>query len=116
MAKNATEEKFKPGAYVCIVDEGFAFFNKKAYEYGERIVVETQELVDKLMSAGDRFVPEALFEKQDGNVVRRVISASRNNKTVEDVIRSADAEKAKMKADYEAKIAELTAKIESEKK
>ena len=118
MVKNATkeEEKFKPGAYICVVDDGFAFFNKKSYEYGDRIVVETQELVDKLMSAGQRFVPEAEFEKADGNVVRKVISASRNNKTVEDIIRSTDAEKAKMKADYEAKIAELTAKIESEKK
>ena len=118
MAVSAKKEepKFKPGAYICVVDDGFAFFNKESYEYGDRVVVETEALAKKLLSAGDRFVPEAEFEKHDGKIIREVISASRNNKTVEDIIRSTDAEKAEMKAEYEAKIAELMAKIESDKK
>lgn len=109
--------EYKPGAYICIVRDGFAFFNKKSYEYGDRVVVETEELAKQLLAAGDRFVSEAEFNKSDGDVVRKVISATRNNKTVEDIIRSTDAEKAKIKADYEAKIAELQKKIaEQEKK
>lgn len=116
MAKNTAEKEFKPGAYICVVRDGFAFFNKKSYEYGDRVVVETEELAKQLLGAGDRFAPEAEFEKADGNVVRKVISASRGNKSVEDIVRSTEAEKAKMKADYEAKIAELQKQIEANKK
>ena len=118
MAKKeeAKELHFKPGAYICIVKDGFAYFNKKSYEFGDRIVVETEELADQLMGSGERFVPEAEFQKSDGNIVRKVISANRNNKSIEDVIRSADAEKARITAEYEAKIAELKAQIESNKK
>lgn len=113
-----SENKFKPGVYVCVVREGFAFFNKKVYEYGDRIVLDSQEMVDKVTGAGVRFVPEADFEKDDGGVIKKIISASRNNKTVEDVLRTAESENKKMKALYEAKIAELQekyAELESEK-
>lgn len=108
--------KYKPGAYICIVRDGFAFFNKKSYEYGDRVVVETEELAEKLLKAGDRFVSESEFEKHDGDIVRKVISASRGNKSIEDIVRSTEDEKAKMKADYEAKIAELQKQIEANKK
>lgn len=112
------EEGYKPGAYICIVDgEGFAFFNKRQYKYGDRVVVESQDLVDKLMSSGPRFIPEAEFVKADADVVRKIRSASSNNKTVEDIVRSTEKEKEQMKAEYEAEIeklkAELAAKTEN---
>lgn len=112
MAKEENKT-LKLGAYICIVREGFAFFNKRSYEYGQRVVVDNEELLQKMISAGNRFVPEEEFVKEDGDIVRKVVSATRTNKTVEDVIRSSDAEKAKMKADYEAKIKELEAKLEA---
>lgn len=46
MAKE-TKTTLKPGAYICIVREGFAFFNKRSYEYGQRIVVDSEELLEK---------------------------------------------------------------------
>lgn len=113
MAKN--EIKFKPGSYTCIIQEGGAFFNKRFYEYGDKVILDSQEMVDKLMSAGVRFIPTHEFDKNDGDVVRKIVSASRNNKTVEDVLRAADEEQKKLKAEYEAQIAELQAKLESKK-
>lgn len=120
MAKNTnqakTDEKvsYKPGAYICIVDgEGTAFFNKRSYKYGDRVVVEEQKLVDQMMGAGPRFIPEAEFEKADADLIKKIRSASSNNKTVEDVVRSSELEKQQMKNEYEAQIEELKKKIES---
>lgn len=109
-------EKLKVGTYVCVVREGTAFFNKRSYSYGDKIVIDTDELLAKMDSCPGRFVTEKEFEASDGDVIRKVVSASRNNKTVEDVIRSAEEEKKKMKAEYEAKLAELTAQIKSAEK
>ena len=116
MAKQETKKEevvYKPGAYICIVDgEGFAFFNKTKYRYGDRVVVEEQELVDKMMGAGPRFIPEAEFEKADVDLIKKIRSASSNNKTVEDVVRSSELEKKQLKAEYEAKLEELKKKLE----
>lgn len=110
--KEETKE-YKPGAYVCIVDgDGFAFFNKRKYKYGDRVVVEEESLVKQLMGAGPRFIPESEFEKIDADVVRKIRSASSNNKTVEDVVRSAEAEKKQMKKEYEAQLEELRQKLQ----
>lgn len=111
-----TEEKksYKPGAYICIVDgEGSAFFNKRSYKYGDRVVVEEQKLVDQMMGAGPRFIPEAEFEKADADLIKKIRSASSNNKTVEDVVRSAELEKQQLKNEYEAQIEELKKKLEA---
>lgn len=120
MAKNTnqakTDEKkeYKPGAYICIVDgEGTAFFNKRSYKYGDRVVVEEQKLVDQMMGAGPRFIPEAEFEKADADLIKKIRSASSNNKTVEDVVRSSELEKQQLKNEYEAQIAELKKKLEA---
>lgn len=107
---------YKPGAYICIVDgEGFAFFNKRQYRYGDRVVVESQDLVNKLVGSGNRFIPESEFVKADADVVRKIRSASSNNKTVEDVVRSSEAEKAQIKAEYEAEIQKLKDELEKNK-
>lgn len=123
MAKNNTQTKtvektdkveYKPGAYICIVDgEGTAFFNKRSYKYGDRVVVEEQKLVDQMMGAGPRFIPEAEFEKADADLIKKIRSASSNNKTVEDVIRSSELEKQQLKSEYEAQIEELKKKLEA---
>lgn len=106
-------QQFKPGAYICIVDgEGFAFFNKRKYKYGDRVVVEEQELVNKMMNAGNRFIPESEFEKADKDLIRKIRAASSNNKTVEDVVRSAELEKQQLKNEYEAQLEELKRKLE----
>lgn len=114
MAKK-TEEKiiYKPGPYICIVDgSGFAYFNKKQYSYGDRVVVQSQELVDILMGSGNRFMPEADFNKADADVVKKIRSASSNNRTVEDIVRATEAEKQQMKDEYEAEIERLKEKLE----
>ena len=107
------KEKLKMGTYVCVVREGTAFFNKRSYSYGDKIVIDSEELLVKMDSCPGRFVTEAEFDKADGDVIRKVVSASRNNKTVEDIIRSTDEDKKKMKAEYEAKLAELSAQIKA---
>lgn len=120
MAKNnqaakQTEEtkQYKLGAYICIVDgEGCAFFNKRRYKYGDRVVVEEEGLLKQMMSAGPRFIPESEFEKADKDLIKKIRSASSNNKTVEDVVRSSELEKQQLKNEYEAKIEELKKKLE----
>lgn len=108
------EEGYKPGPYICIVEgEGFAFFNKCKYKYGDRVVVEDQDLVDKLMGAGPRFIPEAEFEKADENLVRKIRSASSNNKSVEDIVRATEIEKKKLKEEYEAQLEQLKKQLEA---
>lgn len=113
MAKKTEEKKeYKPGPYICIVEgEGFAFFNKRQYKYGDRVVVESQDLVDSLMGAGNRFMPEAEFIKADADLVKKIRSASSNNKTVEDIVRSTEAEKKQLKEEYEAEIERLKAEL-----
>ena len=117
MAKQVkTDEKveYKLGAYICIVDgEDFAFFNKRAYRYGDRVVVDDPELLVKMMSAGPRFIPEEQFEKADKDLIKKIRSASSNNSTVEDVVRSAELEKKQLKDEYEAKIEELKKQLEA---
>lgn len=120
MAKNNNQQKtaekveYKPGAYVCIVDgEGCAFFNKRRYKYGDRVVVEEEGLVKQMMSAGPRFIPEEEFEKADKDLIKKIRSASSNNKTVEDVVRSSELEKQQLKNEYEAQIEELKKKLEA---
>ena len=111
-----TDEKvvYKPGSYICIVDgEGFAFFNKRRYKYGDRVFVEEQKLVDQMMGSGARFIPEADFEKADKDLIKKIRSASSNNKTVEDVVRSSELEKQQLKNEYEAQIEELKKKLEA---
>ena len=114
-AKQTEETKtYKPGAYVCIVDgEGCAFFNKRRYKYGDRVVVEEEGLVKQMMSAGPRFIPEEEFEKADKDLIKKIRSASSNNKTVEDVVRSSELEKQQLKNEYEAKIEELKKQLEA---
>lgn len=120
MAKQNSQQKteetktYKPGAYICIVDgEGFAFFNKRRYKYGDRVVVEEQKLVDQMMGSGNRFIPEAEFEKADADLIKKIRSASSNNKTVEDVVRSSELEKQQLKNEYEAQIEELKKQLEA---
>lgn len=113
-ANNAEKQKeYKLGAYICIVDgEGFAFFNKRRYKYGDRVVIDSEELLDKLIGAGMRFIPEEDFERADNDLVKKIRSASNGNKTVEDIVRSTELEKARMKAEYEKKLEELRKQIE----
>jgi hypothetical protein len=113
MVKKTEENKtYKPGPYICIVaGEDFAYFNKRQYRYGDRVVVQTQDLVDALMGAGNRFMPEEEFKKADADLVKKIRSASSNNKTVEDIVRSTEAEKQQMKDEYEAEIEKLKAQL-----
>ena len=115
MAKEEKKE-YKLGAYICIVDEGqFAFFNKRKYVYGQRVYVDSKELLDKMMSAGQRFIPEQEFERADEDLIKKIRNTTAG-KTIEDVVRSSEAEKEKLKADYEKKIQELTAQLEEKSK
>lgn len=76
-------------------------------------MVEDQDLVDKLMGAGPRFIPEAEFEKADENLVRKIRSASSNNKSVEDIVRATEIEKKKLKEEYEAQLEQLKKQLEA---
>lgn len=116
-AKTAESKKeYKLGAYICVVDgEGFAFFNKRRYKYGDRVVVDSEELLDKMIGSGMRFIPEEDFERADNDLVKKIRSASSGNKTVEDIVRATEAEKARIKAEYEEKLAALRKEIETKK-
>jgi len=114
MAKQTEDKKvYKPGAYICIVEDGqFAFFNKRKYVYGQRVFVDSQELVDKMMGAGNRFIPESEFEKADVDLIKKIRNTTAG-KTIEDVVRSSEAEKEKLKDEYEKKIKELTEQLQA---
>jgi hypothetical protein len=88
--------------FVCIVDR--TFFNKKIWYEGE-VLNADDELAKTVKKAW--FMPKDDFDKKNEVVVKKVKAAENNGKTIKEVIKEAEEEKAKMKKEYEEKIEKL---------
>lgn len=88
--------------YVCINDR--VFFNKKIYNYGDELNID-ESLEAELNKCW--FEPKEDFDRKREVVVKKVTIAQKNGRTVKEVIEESEAEKTKIKKEYEAKIEKL---------